>query len=274
MGDHDVRVAAYFRNHRWLDRIDWSLDALRTRSKFEKSKLVDLFGLASVPNLDYQRTEMMLEDLSEWVPDLVISDCEPITAHVAYALDVELWTCSSLHLIDGIHWERLQGGGMTGVLRELRPKVKRFPQPTRRLIYSPFGDIQGRPLVREGYEWVTPYHLPVGKSPSSSRDTTSCSAQEFCSKKDLCFSTGETSLFSDRFYENRWVALFPDLEDPDQVLNAILFKWYGIGGNIGDLNDSEQELSINFERIERSKIDGDYVSRQPWGYLHEKMFGV
>src|SRR3972149_9410847 len=74
--NHEIRIAAYYRNHQYLQSIDWCLDALFTRKKRGISNYFEeKFGVSG-PNIDHKLADLIINDLAEWNPDLVISDCE------------------------------------------------------------------------------------------------------------------------------------------------------------------------------------------------------
>src|SRR3972149_8175654 len=73
-----VRIAAYLPAHRYLEKIDWTLDALRTKNHFRKNQVNELFGYTGLPFVDLENIERLLDDVVAWSPDLVISDAEPI----------------------------------------------------------------------------------------------------------------------------------------------------------------------------------------------------
>ena len=105
---HEVKIAAYVRNHRYLDYINWSLDALQINNGYQQKKVNELFGHTGVPPISYYEASEMLDDLAEWNPDLVISDAELITAHIAETFEVPLWICSPLCLATGTEWDKSQ----------------------------------------------------------------------------------------------------------------------------------------------------------------------
>ena len=106
---HEVRIAGYMRPTESLSHIDWTLDAL-THSNCIKnnSELINLFGHKMLPRVCFDGVVTLLEEISEYNPDLVICDAEPIVANIAITLGFKLWYISPMHLLDGIQWKRGQ----------------------------------------------------------------------------------------------------------------------------------------------------------------------
>ncbi len=52
-----------------------------------------------------QEIELLVEEVAEFGPDLIICDYEPIMANIAKAMDIRLWYCSPIHMLDGIDWK-------------------------------------------------------------------------------------------------------------------------------------------------------------------------
>lgn len=155
--NHKVMVAAHLKSSESFTHIHWTLDALYNRLEIKnKQDIFDLLGHAGGPKVSIKQTEILLRELDDFGPDLIISNGEPVSAHLAKALAVKLWYCSPLHLLDGIEWER-------GDLRylSLLANTKKFlaalPIAERTLVYSPFGDLLNCPALKPGYEWVQPY---------------------------------------------------------------------------------------------------------------------
>lgn len=158
---HDVRIAAYLKSSYSLSHIDWVLDSLTNKyKKGTKKDLVDLLGHSGTPHVGIKEIEILLDEISDWEPDLVICDGEPIVSNIAYSLGLRLWYCSPLHLFDGIKWERGQLR-YASLLAKTRQMLNRLPKAEKTFIYSPFGDIAFRPTIKPGYEWIQPYHHKV-----------------------------------------------------------------------------------------------------------------
>ncbi|MHA2427477.1 MAG: hypothetical protein ACXADB_05600 [Candidatus Hermodarchaeia archaeon] len=157
--EHEVRIAGFRRPTESITHIDWTLDAMRHRySSKNKQGLIELFGYHGLPDVGFKELSILLEEISEYNPDLVICDAEPIVANIAKVLGFRLWYCSPLHLLDGVKW----GPGQIKYrarLEKHRKLLDKLPIAERVFVYSPFGDIEGTgPELKSGYEWMQPYH--------------------------------------------------------------------------------------------------------------------
>ena len=155
---HIVKIAAYIRSSDSISHIDWTLDSLNyNKPPHTDDSISNLFGYKGVPFVNIDNTKVFLKEAENFEPDLIISDGEPIAGHIARKIGAPLWYCSPIHLLDGIEWEKGQLR-YTDKLSKLRRFLKYFTEPDLHLVYSPFGDIKFRPYLREGYEWITPFH--------------------------------------------------------------------------------------------------------------------
>lgn len=169
---HTVRIAAYLRSSRSFQHIHWTLDALQHNilPKKRSQELQQIFGHSGVPLVNMENATVFLSEVVEFEPDLIISDGEPISAHIAKALGVRLWYCSPLHLLDGIDWEKGQLRYLS-LLENTRKMLSKLPEAENNFVYSPFGDIRFRPVLKSGYEWILPYHNSIEKSPAEQQET-------------------------------------------------------------------------------------------------------
>ena len=311
--NYEIKIAAYLKSSESLPHIDWTLDALHYKPS-NSYKIKKLFGHSGPGFLNAENAKLLINDIAEFGPDLIISDGEYITANVAKTLSVRLWYCSPLHLFDGIIWERNQIR-YAALLSKLRPFLRALPEADKIFVYSPFGDIKFRPTLRDGYEWIKPYYRNVLNKnngfglaivPNTERisvlskmlncvefnlklfsnynEKFSNIKTENLSQKNeydmslcLCswiFSTGETSFISDAFYNEKYVCISPSLNDFESILNAILYNNYNLGNDIGQI-----ELAPDYavEQVEKSFTNifrKNYLSVQNRSFLHERVDGL
>jgi len=168
--NHEVKVAAYSKSSQLLTHIDWTLDALFHKySICDRVKLTELFGTYNIPLSGTKEAQILISDIDDYAPDLVICDGEGLVANIAKSMGIKLWYCSPLHLLDGIKWERNQRRYLSS-LEGTRKFLYKLPIADRTLVYSPFGDVHMRPILKEGYEWVRPYYHSIeGRSERSKR---------------------------------------------------------------------------------------------------------
>lgn len=162
--DHEIKIAAYVKSSESLYHIDWTLDALyHNYSKVDREKLFDLFKSNNIPRVGMKEIELLVEEIADFSPDLIICDYEPILATIATAMGIELWYCSPVHLLDGIKWKYGQLK-YNGLLENTRKNLSRLPKANKTFVYSIFGDMVNAPELKYGYEWIRPYHIDATSS--------------------------------------------------------------------------------------------------------------
>lgn len=156
---HQIKVAAYKNSSPKGVSVDWTLDCLLNLYKPE------------LLNLDNDNLQIYYEQIKYYAPDLVISDLEYFTGYLANLLDISIWQCSSTLINYGLAPEEKYN---LGVFKYYAHALHRDERHRQRLInlldnsngnfiYSHFGDATQPPQLREGFQWIRPYHQ-VGKS--------------------------------------------------------------------------------------------------------------
>lgn len=252
--NHDIRIAAYYRNNKYLKSIDWCLDALPTWSgnlNYFKNKY-EVQG----PSVDYLLADMIINDLLEWGPELVISDCEPFTAAISKILEIPLWYCSPMLQITGIEHEKKS--------LNISKKIKLLPKADSYFVYSPLCDISSRPILKPGYEWIKPYsNMP---DEFTTEEDFNINDVKRLIPENTLVTTGETSFVSDCLYSGKSIVISPNPLETEQVLNAQLLQWYGVGINIG------RSMNMNFIKRQVENIQPPpLLSIQKWSYLDNKL---
>jgi hypothetical protein len=280
--EHEIKIAAYVKSSDSFTHVHWTLDALFNRlTPKNPQEISELLGHTGAPKTITQHTEILLKEVDDFEPDLIISNAEPVLANLAKALSVKLWYCSPLHLLTGIEWDK---GDLKylSLLAPIRKLLEKLPVADKTLIYSPFGDLTHCPTLKTGYEWIQPYWIPVeNKSrtqnvamvPNKTRTSKltkllNCvnfdltlfthfsdsfthmqtkliddlvSYQEALSNCNWFFSTGDTSYLADAIYnEIPKVCVAPSLDEPENLLNSILCKSYGLGDDIAQIELMEK----------------------------------
>lgn len=148
-----VKVAAYKKSSPKGISIDWTLDCLRNIFK------PDLLSLDNDNFFTY------LEQIKYYNPDLIISDLEYFTSFIANNLNIKLWQCSSSLINLAVTIESRHNVGFSKqysylIRKETRPQriVNILDNSERNFVYSHFGDLIVGPQLKEGYEWIRPYH--------------------------------------------------------------------------------------------------------------------
>lgn len=311
--EHTIRISAYVRSSRSLPHIDWTLDALHHNvlPKRKAHLLRDLFGHNDIPSINLDNVTVFLTEIDYFEPDIIICDDEPIAAHIAKALDVELWYCSPIHMLDGIEWDRGQLRYLSK-LRCVRDRLRKLPEPNKKFVYSPFGDVKFRPILKEGYEWIPPYFTkadgttnheyicvindfdrfgaltkiinssrydialisPYDETFSNMKHYSVDNEDEYKNLLGGCYkmiNTGETSYMADAIYNNKSICVTPSLNDSEALLNAILVKEYSIGSDLAQVELTDKFALEEVEAALDRKDNMDVLSKQERLFLHERI---
>jgi len=311
---HEIKKAAYLQSSYSLAHIDWTLDALHHNVVADKhsQRLQGLFGHKGIPLVNIYSATTFLKEVDSFSPDLIISDGEPISAHIAKSLKIKLWYCSPIHLLDGVQWESGQLR-YKSLLDRMRGFLSKLPEPDRIFVYSPFGDIKFRPLLNTGYTWITPYYVDTKHGDNNctavvndynrfshlSKMLNGCQnitlfspfKEEFSnmethltsdtdaylkvlSESSSVFTTGETSYVSDAFYAGHNICISPTLNDIESLLNAILIKEYKIGTDIHQVELMDRFALDEIEKGISKAARTDYISSQERLLLNEELCNV
>lgn len=156
---HTIKVAAYKKSSPRNQSIDWTLDCL-----------LNLYQPEFI-NLNNDNLPIYFEQVKYYSPDLIISDLEYFTSYIANVLNITIWQCSSSLITFAL---RQNDKYNLGLFKRYAYSVERDERHHQRLVnildnsdgnfvYSHFGDTQEPPQLRNGFQWIRPYHQ-IGKS--------------------------------------------------------------------------------------------------------------
>lgn len=258
--NHQIKIAGYYRNHKYLNTIDWCLDALY-QTKFGTKNYFLLKHGVKGPLVNHDIADVIINDILEFEPELVISDCEIFTAFVAKALEIPLWYCSPMLQLVGI--EREYRDILLGTFRKTKEYIASLPEADAYLVYSPLCDILSRPILKNTFEWVRPYYeTPVELSTESIDFSTFSRALP----EGSLISTGETSFVADCLYSGRSFCVSPNPNEQEQLLNAQLLQYYNVAVNIG----RPRTIEVVKRKVEK-KVWKPVLSIQKWKSLDERI---
>jgi len=253
-----VKVAAYKKSSPAIN-IDWTLDCLKNIFKPE------------YVTLDNDNFVTYYNQVKYYNPDLIISDCEYYTSHIASVLGTTLWQCSSSIINFALTNDYKYNLGIFKRYAYLFNKNQVHIQRLTNILdnsncnflYSHFGDCSLPPSIKEGFEWIRPYHR-VGKDSVLCRHNVMAGtlgnnkkilsllkqypdsvcftefmgetyenprmkdirAQEEFScnlrNSNLFVCEGQASFLADAFYNNKYSAVFTNLEDTECIINSII----------------------------------------------------
>lgn len=151
-----IKIAAYKKSSPINTNIDWTLDCLLNIFK------PDLLSL------DNDNFQTYYQQIKYFNPDLIISDMEYYSSYIANVLNITLWQCSSL-LINYAVKNKYNLGLSKNYAHILHSKpienqryINIIHNSNCNFVYSHFGDLDSPPILKEGFEWIRPYHS-VGK---------------------------------------------------------------------------------------------------------------
>ena len=152
--NHSIKIAGFRKTIPYIS-LDWTLDAL-----------LDPTGLLRRP-LDSENLSIYAEQIKYFAPDLIISDMEIFTAHIASALNIPFWFIGSFLLYHAVATSGTQEHPIQSYVGRYR---KLFSHETnqsilnamnnadRNLVYSHFCDIPNPFSLKNKCEWIRPYH--------------------------------------------------------------------------------------------------------------------
>jgi len=155
---YTIKIAAYKKSSPQDLNIDWTLDCL-----------LNIFkpNYISIENDNF---EIYYEQIKNYAPDLIISDLEYFTSHIANVLNINIWQCSSVMINHALTKAAKYD---LGIFKNHAYTFNRNTLQTQRIaniisnanrkfIYAHYGDMEIQPPILNGYEWIRPYHQ-VGK---------------------------------------------------------------------------------------------------------------
>lgn len=275
----EIKVAAYPKSGRFLTHIDWNLDAI----KHDKKNLY-----------------LLRQDIEKYYPDLVIVDAEPIVATLVSQMDLPIVYCSPLHLLDGLNWSK-KSRNYSAVFTKIRQKLMKLPQGVVKFIYSPWDEFSDSFCIKNGFEWVQPYHLENSLITSSENMLSLAMVDDpkrrqnfeeifkYCSvsiiedntftdsyQENLCqvkyfLMDGQTRHLSDAIYNNKYPIIFPDVTDGETLLNALLCCNLGVGKNLNQIELMGRPAAKEINQILSTNPDSEYFQRHSQKQLHERI---
>tara|TARA_R110000868_G_scaffold67046_6_gene199267 strand:- start:1794 stop:2789 length:996 start_codon:yes stop_codon:yes gene_type:complete len=154
-----IKVAAYKKSSPKNISIDWTLDSLLNINKPE---------LLSIDNDNFI---IYYDQIKNFNPDLIISDLEYFTSHIANLLNKPLWQCSSTLI--NIALTKSQKYDL-GIFKKYAIYLNKTPVNVQKIIniidnsnknfiYSHFGDTMKPLEIKQNFQWLRPYYK-LGKN--------------------------------------------------------------------------------------------------------------
>ena len=300
LSNHKIKLAAFSSATQFVSTIDFVLDYFYSFWHDRPSyKRIFQKGFLT------KELEHYAACISDFAPDLLIADQEPLTVSIANLLKIPVWYCSPIHLIGGcsLHSKDVFYKEQCD---SLRFEYNHWPKADRIFIYSPFSRIKDI-SINKGFEWVEPYsNIKQSKDKdlnlaffsqrqkkiysifnASKFEGPFFSYSKFNSSKisgysilDLeydslllqsknIFCAGETNAITDALNNNSNIVVCPNLNDVETTINAAILKDAKIGRELGqiELMDNLAVDELNNCLNEEFSYKIRPVQRPP--YLHE-----
>ncbi len=173
---YNIKIAAFKKSSPRGVSIDWTLDSL-----------INIFKPQSI-SFKNENLSIYYEQVKQFSPDLIISDLEYFTSHIANILNIKIWQCSSALINFALTKKQKYN---LGVFKHHAYSFNKDPLQVQRLvnmlensdhnlIYSHFGDVENKLEIHNNFEWIRPYykigqtsipcqHNIIGVSPDSNK---------------------------------------------------------------------------------------------------------
>lgn len=151
-----IKIAAFKRSSPTIN-IDWTLDCLLNLFKPEQL------------SFDGDNFSIYYEQVKNFNPNLIISDLEYFTSHIANLLNIPLWQCSASIINFALTRKQKYNLGIfkhhAHMFNRNKINVQRtiniLDNSDKNFVYSHFGDT-GHLEIQDKFEWIRPYHT-IGK---------------------------------------------------------------------------------------------------------------
>jgi len=193
---YQVKYAAYTKSSPNIN-IDWTLDALLDPNNPESL------------SLDNDNVHIYYEQIKTYNPDLIISDLDYFTSHIANVLDITLWQCSSLLMNFAITHKSKYNTGLSNQYIHLLKQdsdnyqkiINIIQNSNENFVYSHFGDSNSPPELKDGFNWIRPYHV-VGKPNKPCEHSAIAALLNNNNKVVSALNKQESVIFSEFPYES------------------------------------------------------------------------
>lgn len=246
---HQIKIAA-FNNQNYIVDVDWLLDAV-----------CDTY--TTKPFYNGIAMEVYHDQIKQYVPDLIISDCEVITTKIAYDLNIPVWQVSPLLLYKALPDQISLRSKYPTLFKSYSQQMKEFDKSDRLFIYSHLADCG----IQSKLEWIRPYAQIGNTSELFQHNMVAAHIDNHRPllhklKDDVVFFTetkyehypitikhfnneyansiknaksiivlGCEDLLADAFYNNQFAYMIPDFYD-QEVMMSISFNEYLVFGKI------------------------------------------
>lgn len=229
---YNIKIAAYKKSSPKNLEINWTLDCLY--NMFTKRI-----------NLDNYYLDIYYNQIKSFSPDLIISDLEYFTTNIAHSLGIETWQCSSAALNQSINRKSKANinlfNNYSARLKKQGINSQIFTWMTenssKNFIYSYFCDVENKPVLKKGFEWVRPYFVLGRESIVCKHDVVAATPNKSYSLMKFLSKYKDTVLFSDNKHNYKNI-IYKDINNEDEfacnLFNCNFFISEGHGNFLAD----------------------------------------
>jgi hypothetical protein len=239
---YTIKLAAYKKSSPSNISIDWTLDCL-----------YNMFRQGHI-STDNQNFEIYYNHIKSFDPDLIISDLEYFTSHIANTLNTKLWQCSSSLINFALTKEEKHTLGLYNqfaILIYRNPvhydrQVNMINNSDDNFIYSYLGDAK-QLNIQEKYQWIRPYHLIGKKSKLSQHDIVGATIENNQNILKFLHKTSDSVLFSENYYEKYTNIISKELHNDEEYISNLYNSTFFVnGGQSSFLADAYYNKKFSF----------------------------
>jgi hypothetical protein len=208
--DYVVKIAAFKRSD-YATPIDWTLNALLdiTRPhllKFEDNEMLKIY----------------YSQVKSFAPDLIISDLELFTSHIANDLNIPIWQVSPLlsyiALEDRQLHLKLHYNYIINKQNHIKQRINNLLfNSDRCYVYSHFGDLLSPPQLRKGFQWIRPFHVIGKQSDIARHEFVAISPSKNLKLLNLLNEKSDSVLFTSHFREYYSRIVLKDIDNVSEL---------------------------------------------------------
>lgn len=230
---YTIKVAAYIKSSP-ATNVDWTLDCLLNIFKPEH---------ISLNNDNY---DIYFDQVRKYAPDLIISDLEYFTSHIANVLGIEIWQYSSSLLNFALTNDYKYNLGVFSQYAYAFNKnpvwtqkiINIIDNSSKNLVYSHFGDVSNSPPLKSNFQWVRPHHLLGKEYKPCQHNLVGAGLHNNRKVISLLQKYSDSVYFSNIYYEKYNNLIIKDLKNEEEYFcnlkNSNLFVSGGQSSFIAD----------------------------------------
>jgi hypothetical protein len=225
----EIKILAYYNYSSKLHHIDWALDCL-------SPKPMNFFKDREAPRINKYYAELILDEITSFKPDMIISDLEPVSAYIAKLANIPLCYLSPLVALLDVNTY------LPAYLKIFKQKILKYPRSNINIIYYPL-------KISSKYDNViaSPKYIDMVSSEDSDIKNKGLILSDLFNK-NLIMNGGETDYISDAIYSNKNIYIIPKFRDLESMYNSYIIEKLNIGTKIGLLNSSNEYILSNLNK--------------------------